>query len=225
MNRVEIRCKAIVFDFDGVLVNSDPVSIRHWIRWAERHAISPASVLAVHHGRPTAETMQLVAPHLDVEDESIEMESVGADDTEGLTCYAGAHQLLKKIPADVWGIATSGRARTATRRIRYLGLPQPKVLVTSDDVAHGKPSPEPYQLAALCMGFDPVDCIAVEDAPAGVASAKEAGMRVIAITSTNAARDLAEADWHVQKLTDLALEISTEGQLQIELLSTKDKTL
>jgi sugar-phosphatase len=67
------------------------------------------------------------------------------------------------------------------------------VLVTSDQTARGKPAPDPYLLAAERLGADPAACLVFEDAPAGIASARAAGMTVWAVTTTHGAADLGEA--------------------------------
>ena len=199
-------CDAIIFDLDGVLVDSNPIAERHWRGWAARHAVPFERIAAVHQGRPTIETIRLVAPHLDAETEAGRMEAAEGEDTDGLVVFAGAARLLTGLPRARWAIATSGTRRTATTRLTHVGLPVPEVLITADDVARGKPAPDPYLLAAARLGIVPSWCVVVEDAPAGIASARAAGARVIGVAATVSPRALGGADVVVRRLDDLGAE-------------------
>jgi sugar-phosphatase len=198
-----LTCDAIIFDLDGVLVDSNGIAERHLRAWTDRHSVSFERIASLHHGRTTVETIHLVAPHLDAKVEADLLEGAEAIDTDGLMAFAGAARLLAGLPRECWAIATSGTRQTATIRLTHVRLPLPNVLVTADDVAAGKPSPEPYLLAARRLGIDPTRCVVVEDAPAGVASARAAGARVVGVTSTNSAHNLVGADIIVGRLADL----------------------
>ena len=205
------HCRAVLFDLDGVLVDSNPIAERHWRLWAERHGLDAGEIARTHHGRPTAETVRRVAPHLDAAHEARLKETAEADDTDGLRAYAGAAALLAGLPDGRWAIATSGTRRTATFRLAHVGLPEPAALVTADDVERGKPAPDPYLLAARTLGVDPADCVVVEDAPAGIEAAHAAGARVVAVASTNAPDALAGADAVVDRLAALRVEVGAQG--------------
>jgi len=209
-----LACDAIIFDLDGVLVDSNGIAERHLRAWTERHDVPFERIAAIHHGRTTVETIRLVAPHLDAEAEASLLEGAEAVDTVGLVAFAGAAQLLAGLPRGRWAIATSGTRRTATIRLAHAGLFPPDVLVTADDVVEGKPSPEPYLLAAKRLGMDPTRCAVVEDAPAGVASARAAGARVVGVTSTNSGEALAGADIIVDRLAELGV-VAANGTLVI----------
>lgn len=210
---MSLTCQAIIFDLDGVLVDSNPITERHWRRWAQKHGISFEEIAAVHHGRPTIEIIREVAPHLDAEAEAEEKEGREAEDTDGLTMFDGARALIDCLPDGHWTIATSGRRRTATKRLAHVGLPEPETLVTADDITDGKPAPDPYRLAAERLGVDPQHCVVFEDAPAGVTSAQRAGARVIAITSTNDAEALSAADAVIHRLADVQADLDENGGL------------
>jgi len=211
---VAFTAAAVIFDLDGVLVDSNAISERQMRAWAERHGVAFARIAAIHHGRPTIETMRLVAPHLDVEAEARQIERAEADDTDGLCVFAGASRLVDALPAGGWAIVTSGTRRLATTRLDHVGLRRPAVLVTADDVRRGKPAPDPYVLAAERLGVEAKRCVVVEDAPAGVASARAAGARVIGVASTMAAGALEHADVVVARLDDLTIGVA-RGALQI----------
>lgn len=198
-----LTCDALIFDLDGVLVDSNEIAERHLRTWAERHSLTFERVAALHHGRTTVETIRLLAPHLNADVEAELLEGAESIDTVGLVAFAGAAGLLAGLPRARWAIATSGSRRTATYRLEHTGLLKPDVLVTADDVTVGKPSPEPYLVAAKRLGVDPTRCVVVEDAPAGVASARAAGARVVGITSTNSADRLAGADAILARLSEL----------------------
>jgi len=184
-------CDAILFDLDGVLVDSEAVVRRQWKRWAEDRGIPFEEVEAVQTGRPAVEVIEEVAPHLDPE---TEIERLGDERaTDGLEAFDGAKALLNRLPRDRWSIATSGRHRTATARMAHVGLPKPEVFVTADDVERGKPAPEPYQQAATGLGIDPGRCVVLEDAPAGVASARRAGATVLGVATSQPPDALAAA--------------------------------
>lgn len=202
-------CDAVIFDLDGVVIDSDKVAERHWRIWTARHGVPFDRVLAVHHGRPTIETMRLVAPHVDALAEARLKEDAEAEDREGVALYEGAVDLLRSLPRDRWGVATSGTRRTVALRVAQLGFPEPPVLVTADDVPRGKPAPDPYLLAAERLAVPPARCVVIEDAPAGIQSARAAGARVIAIASTHPPAALARADVVVPRLT--ALRITLDG--------------
>jgi mannitol-1-/sugar-/sorbitol-6-phosphatase len=128
----------------------------------------------------------------------------------------GAAELVHSIPEGRWGVVTSGTRLLASARLRFCGLPVPKVLVTADDVTHGKPDPEPYLNGAERLGFDPADCLVIEDAPAGIQSARAAGMKVIGITSTYSAGALEHADAVIGKLGQIRVTANGAGKLKVE---------
>jgi sugar-phosphatase len=156
MNTIE--CDAILFDLDGVLIDSLACIERHWQQWATRHGLDMAEVMRVAHGRKTDETIRLVAPQLDAAEEARQLEASEANDTRGVLRVEGALTLLNSLPADSWAIATSGTRPVALTRLKHSGLPLPRVLVTADDVVRGKPDPEPYLMAARRLGIPPERC-------------------------------------------------------------------
>jgi sugar-phosphatase len=210
-------CVAILFDLDGVLVDSTRAVDREWRAWAERKGIDGDAVMAIAHGVRTVEVIRKVAPQLDAEAEAREIEDHEACDQEGVAVMPGAMELVRSIPAGRWCVVTSGSKLLATNRLRYCGLPVPKVLVTSDDVANGKPHPEPYLKGASGLGVRPADCVVIEDAPAGIQSARAGGMKVIGMASTYAAAQLHEADGVVEKLGRIRVTSNGAGKLVVEL--------
>src|SRR4051812_30737991 len=183
MKRFE--CRAVVFDLDGVLVDSTAYVERQWRRWAIAKGFSPEPFLRVCHGRRAIETIQLAAPHLDAAAEVAAFVPDEDSAVEALQPIKGAAQLLQALPVGSWAVATSGTRAGAMERLRNAGLPVPAVLVCAEDVLHGKPSPDVYLLAAASLGVSPGECVVIEDAPAGIQAARAAGMRVVALTTTH----------------------------------------
>ncbi|MGD0470395.1 MAG: HAD family hydrolase [Terriglobales bacterium] len=215
---IAIRCGALLFDLDGVLIDSTPAVARVWHRWAFDHGLDPETVVRMAHGRPSRTTIRELLPNADIDCEDREVERREMEDLDGVVLLPGARQLLNILPPERWAIATSCTRPLAEVRLRAAGLPIPTAMITSSDVKIGKPDPEPYLKAAAKLGFAASDCIVVEDAPAGVRSGKAAGARVIAFLTTMIRRDLedAGADWIVQSCADITA-LSDGGGLQLGL--------
>lgn len=203
-------CSAILFDLDGVLLDSTRVVTEQYTRWARENGLDPAQVIASAHGVRTTEVIRRVAPHLDAEAETrkIEAREVAASE---VIVMPGAVDLVSSIPRDRWCVVTSGSRYLATTRMRRFGVPVPDVLVTADDVKHGKPDPEPYLKGAQLLRVNPSECVAVEDAPAGIRSAHAAGMKVISLPSTYPEGDLYEADAIVRGLGKIKVSLDGES--------------
>jgi sugar-phosphatase len=215
-----IRCAAILFDLDGVLMDSRAAVERAWERWAAGHGIDPVSVLAEAHGRRTIDTIRAVAPSLDVELEARLLEEAESVDFKGVSTLAGAAELLEALPSGSWAVVTSGTRALATGRLAHGGLPVPERLVTADDVERGKPDPLPYLAGAAALSVDPAECLVVEDAPAGIQAGKAAGMTVLAVATTFEADALTAADYVAGSLAAVVLRSATErpdGGLSLEL--------
>lgn len=201
----EIFCAALLFDLDGVLINSTPAVARVWRRWALEHGFNPDEVVARAHGRPSLTTIREYLPNADHHLENREVERREIEDLEGVVPLPGALDLLASLPADRWTIVTSCTRPLAEVRIRAAGLPLPRKMITSNDIQHGKPNPEPYLRGASVLGFPAQECVVLEDVPAGVRAGKSAGARVIAFTTTVQAPVLREAgaDWILKNCGDI----------------------
>jgi mannitol-1-/sugar-/sorbitol-6-phosphatase len=216
-----LSCAAVLFDLDGVLVESRLAVERQWAIWARQHHLDPDKVIPIAHGRPTIETIREVAPHLDADAEAKTMEQREISDLDGVRAIAGAADLLARIPPDRWTVVTSGTRDLATARLRYVGLPVPHTMVSASDIRKGKPDPEPYLKAAVALRLQPRECIVIEDAPSGIRAGKAAGMRVIAVPTTYPFEQLGEADVIIKRLSDLRITAAnTTGRqaMHLELL-------
>lgn len=206
-----LHCGALLFDLDGVLADSTASVEHHWRAWAERHGLDPDALLHVVHGRRAIDTIRDVAPALDAEAELAALVDAEAGDTTGVTASPGAAALLPRLPAGSWAVVTSGVRAVALARLRAGGLPLPPLLVPADEIARGKPDPEGYLTAAARLGVAPDECVVFEDAPAGVAAARAAGMRCVALTTTHPASALAQADGIAPSLAGVQVTIEPTG--------------
>jgi sugar-phosphatase len=187
---ITLSCDAILFDMDGTLVDSTGCVQAIWGRWAEKHGIELSFILQQSHGRRTIDTLNQIAPHLDIaaEAEALEAEEIAI--REGMVPVGGALPLLSGLQSHQWAVVTSAGRRLATVRLEYAGLPAPPVLICAEDVVHGKPDPEGYLKAAQRLGVSPSRCVVVEDAPAGILAGRSAGMSVLGLTTTFAPKHL-----------------------------------
>ena len=183
---------AVLFDLDGVLVESAPVVEAAWRRWADERGVNWDALLPVLHGRPGRELVTEFAPDLDAQAEVAAITAYERAGEDALRAIPGARACIRAAPR--WAIATSGGPELALGRLRAVGHPIPDVLISADDITRGKPDPEPYLKAAAALGAEPAACLVIEDAPAGIAAARAAGMRVVAVTTSHAREALAEAD-------------------------------
>jgi sugar-phosphatase len=193
MKRFE--CSAIIFDLDGVLVDSTAFVEQQWRRWASARGLRAEPFLRVCHGRRAVETIRLAAPHLDAEAEVRAFVPQGDAEEEPIAPGEGAAHLLRSLPPGTWGVATSGLRASAADRLRRAGLPLPAILVCAEDVAHGKPNPDAYLIAAGLLEVPPISCLVIEDSPAGVEGARAAGMPVIGLMTTHEPGHLAADAW------------------------------
>ena len=202
---MQVQCAAILFDMDGVLINSTPAVARVWRKWAIERGFNPEEVVARAHGRPSLTTVREYLPNADHDAENREVERREIEDTGGIVPLPGAVELLASLPTDRWIIVTSSTMALAKVRLRAAELLLPQKLVTASDITRGKPHPEPYLMGASALGFPPTECVVFEDIPAGVRAGKAAGAKVVAFTTTVSEFELkhAGADWVLSSCADV----------------------
>lgn len=217
-NSTELTVRALLFDLDGVLVDSIVGVELAWREWATGHGFDPDAVIAVVHGRRAADTVAEVAPHLNLQEEVAALSHREATDPRGLVAVPGAAELIARLQPGQWAVVTSGTRAVATFRLGVGGIPVPATMVAAEDVTRGKPNPEGYLRAAELLGFSPAECAVVEDAPAGIAAARAAGMQSVGIASTFPADALKDATIVVQALADMVVRAdAATGLLRVSV--------
>ena len=208
--RMHLSVQAILFDLDGTLIDSTPSVDRSWRKLADRLGIEFESMNGSYHGVPARQTLAALmsgATPAAVAEVLEWLTDVETADVDGIVVLPGTVEVLRALPPERWAIVTSGTHRLATTRIKAAGLPFPGELITADDVSVGKPSPDPYLLAARRLGFEPKHCLVVEDAPAGVAAGLASGATVLGLRTTH--QDLGIPT--VTDLSEITLVVDDDG--------------
>lgn len=202
-----MQVEGLLFDSDGVLVDSDASVTSAWTRWAARYDLDPTIVLPVVHSRRAEDT---VAHFLPVEHCAAGLQLVNRleiEDAEQVQALPGALELLTSLPVERWAIVTSALPDLALARLTSAQLPRPGVLITAADVALGKPAPDGYRSAAERLGIQAGRCVVFEDAPNGIAAARAA--EVQAVVGVGERSVGTGADAIIDSLADARWEINT----------------
>ncbi|MDQ0278627.1 HAD superfamily hydrolase (TIGR01509 family) [Arthrobacter silviterrae] len=210
----QVTVDAVLFDLDGTLIDSTPATERAWRRWGELMGLDGFEYGS--HGVPAqAQVEQYLEPAR--QEEGFELiKALETADTDGILCKPGAAELLASLPDGSWTIVTSCTRGLAEARLAAAGIAVPAHMVTADQVANGKPHPEPFLLGAARLGSDIAQCLVVEDAPAGLASGTAAGAMTLAVAGTTDAADLT-AHYVVDSLAGVAAAVLPNGQIQLTL--------
>ncbi|MFN8580240.1 MAG: HAD-IA family hydrolase [Gemmatimonadaceae bacterium] len=208
---VTLEASSILFDMDGVLVDSRAIVERAWRRWAVQHGLDVTAILAVAHGRRTRDTVAEVAPHLDAAREGHWLDATERQETIGLVAVPGAGELLATLPRDRWAVVTSADQALARERLGACGLPLPDLLISTDMVPRGKPDPDGYLLAAERLGFDAASCLVFEDSAPGIAAGRAAGMRVVGVATTQARDAIRGVEAVIDDQTDVVVRPGRSG--------------
>lgn len=177
-----IACRGLLFDADGVLVDSDVSVEVSWTRWALQWHLDPADVLSTVHGRRSTDTVGLLIDPALQREALADIDRYEIEDAAAVTACPGAAELLGTLPAGSWAIVTSGTRKLATARLAAAGLPTPQVFVTAENVPQGKPHPAGYRQAAASLGVPIQDCVVLEDSLSGAAAGLAAGATVVGVT-------------------------------------------
>lgn len=178
---------AVLFDCDGVLVDSEPHSVTAWLDVLDRlgHPATAADVAACTGLGfvPTREELVVIAPLPPPEELWPELlAALERSFGRGLRVFEDGMALLGEVRRrGLRHAVVSGSPRSRLElTLEAAGLSF-DVLVAGDDVGAGKPSPDPYLAAAAHLGVDAEDCLVIEDTPTGVRSGRAAGMQVVAV--------------------------------------------
>jgi mannitol-1-/sugar-/sorbitol-6-phosphatase len=207
-NPVILHPRGILFDMDGVLVSSLGSVERTWEKWAQSRGIDPALAIRTAHGCRAIETVRLLRPDLDALKELEWLEQTEIDDGVGLGMLAGVRPILETLPANRWTVVTSATERIVVSRLAHGGIPRPAKLVSAEHVSNGKPHPEPYLKGAALLGFDPADCLVIEDSTSGATAGHAAGCPVLATLHSHSVENLRSADWIVDSLEDVHVQLA-----------------
>ncbi|MEU4895853.1 HAD-IA family hydrolase [Streptomyces sp. NPDC044780] len=214
---MKISADALLFDNDGTLVSSLDSVLRCWTRWAEECGIAAEDFARVElHGRPADDIIADLLPAdrrpwARARIDELEL----ADVPGGVKLLPGTAELLAGLPAGRWAVVTSANRKLAEARLVEVGI-RPQTLISADDITRGKPDPEPFLLAAERLGVDPARCVVFEDAPAGLAAGRAAGMRTVALATTTDRSELA-ADIVVEDLSAVSARVidGEDGAVEI----------
>jgi len=212
-----LRCKAILFDMDGTLVDSTAIVEGAWGWWAKRHSIPVGDVLHFSHGRPTLATMEHFLPGRDHTAELVEMSTFEETQLEGLVPVPGAIRTVQSVQGGAWAVVTSAPRRLAEIRLEATGFPLPEVLVPADEIERGKPDPQGFLLASQHLGIPADQCLVFEDTQPGLDAGVRAGMQSVALLTTFA-RDQLSAEWAIRDFNDV--RVTRQGdELLVEINS------
>ena len=211
MSQIAVSTKGLLFDMDGVLISSIGSVIRCWRVWAKRYGVPNADSYDVPHGMRAIEIVRSLRPDIDSQEGLRVIEDLELEDMADLKVLPGVKALLESLPRDRWAIVTSATHRLMLGRLAAAGLPIPERIISADMVERGKPDPEPYVRGAGLLGFEPAECIVVEDAPSGVGAGIAAGCRVLAVLGTHSAGELNAASWIASSLEDLTVSTGADG--------------
>lgn len=207
----------VLFDMDGTLLSSVASVVRAWTTVAHEFAI-PGDAFGDFHGVPARRLLDRVMPERTALERErafqrvLELELADLDDVAVLP---GALEALGVLaPRGLCAIVTSCTRDLAVARLEAAGLPAPAAVVTVEDVARGKPHPDPFLAGAARLGVDPAHCLAVEDATAGVEAARAAGTVTVGLTTTVATMD---ADLVVPDLAALRFSVDLDGAVRVEV--------
>jgi mannitol-1-/sugar-/sorbitol-6-phosphatase len=210
-----LHVRGVLFDMDGVLIDSTSADERSWRRWARFHGMEGIFSPQATHGRRTIDTLRLLRPDLDPLIELDRMEAFDAEESDGMVLLAGVDRLLAALPPNTWTVVTSASDQVMRTRLETAGLTLPPNVVTAESVTNGKPHPEPYLTAAKLLNLDPTECLVVEDSPTGIEAGKAAGCKVLAVAFSHSATQLAGADWIVSSLGQVAVRPENDGRIMI----------
>lgn len=211
--------RGIVFDFDGVIADSEPLHLR-----ALQEVVAPLGVTigrAEYYerylGYDDVGTFRAIGENTGMELSDAQIASLIASKSvvyqslvaAGGVLYAGAVSCIERlVPYYPLGIASGALRHEIEAILRAGGLDRHfSFIVASGETPTGKPAPDPYLRAAALHGLAAESCVAIEDSRWGIESASAAGMRCIGITHTYSASELSSADLVVHSLEQLTPEL------------------
>lgn len=216
-NTVQIRCKGLLFDMDGILVSSLESVERSWTKWALMRGLDPAYACEASRGCRAVNTIAKLRPDLDAAYEVSILENFELEDTDDIAALPGVLDLLATLnrnpdTRDCWTVVTSASARLARRRMAAGRIPIPTCIVAAEQVDKGKPHPDPFLAGAALLGFQPQECVVFEDSSSGVQAGRAAGCTVVATTFSHPIDSLDAAHYLVTDLTGIQVNALPQAE-------------
>jgi sugar-phosphatase len=211
---ISVETKGLLFDMDGVLIQSIGSVVRCWQQWCKLYGLPDAENFQVQHGTRAIDIVRMLKPEFDeaqVAEGLRAIEDLEADDTGDIIVLPGVRELLAQLPPERWAIVTSCTRRLLVARLAAAGLPVPERLISGDMVVRGKPDPEPYRRGAEVLGLAPSECVVVEDAPSGIGAGIAAGCRVLGVLGTHELNELEGATWVTKSLEKVTVQVLASG--------------
>lgn len=209
--------KAIIFDMDGVLVDSEPIIYEAARRMFGEHRVTVSKedfkpFVGAGENKYLGGVAEKYEIQLDIEEVKARTYEIYEEIAKGrLEALLGVHDFISKARAKglKLAIASSADRVKIDINLREIALPPETfdAIISGLDVVNKKPDPEIFLTAAKKLCIAPSDCLVVEDAVNGVAAAKAAGMRCLGLTTSFTAEDLAAADWIAGTLADVDKEV------------------
>lgn len=202
---------------DGILVSSLDAVRRAWSRWALMRGLDPVYACQVSHGCRAIDSMAILRPDLDAAAEVHILESFELEDTYDITALPGVLHLLEALnrnpeTCERWAVVTSASARLARRRMAAGGIPIPHCIVAAEQVARGKPHPDPFLAGAALLDLPPQECVVFEDSSSGVQAGRAAHCTVVATTFSHPIDNLEAAHYVISDLTGIQLTALPQAQ-------------
>lgn len=178
---MRIECEGLLFDNDGVLVDSHDQVVEAWTALAGEFDLDVEPLLIELVGVRAIDTLSRHLPADAAQQAVKRLEDLEVETAASTQPLAGALELLDSLPDRSWTIVTSASRRLAVARWRGAGIPVPDRVITAEGVDRGKPDPQPFVRGASILGLEAERCVVFEDSPSGGAAALAAGALVIAV--------------------------------------------
>ena len=176
---MEFEVSGLLFDNDGVLVDSHQAAIDAWNQWCSVYAPHIDWDAQGTAGVRASDMVRMWAPDADFDTAYAFINDLELGTAGSTVALPGSLALLSSLPVGSWTICTSAGRELGLARVQAAGLPVPAEFVCGDDVENGKPAPDPYLLGASRLGLLPSQCVVFEDAVAGVTAARAAGVGIV----------------------------------------------